>query len=296
MTAPAYPGFSSFPSMGQANSRALFEGGPKNQPGTFDCDADRIIPAGGALASHLLHPDVKPFSRVRRILSSSGLYMATKKRPYQAVVFAYTVPHETTLALCGATTRPYTFDPLAAGDAIPLENRRLSLSLGYDLTFSTAGRLGNVQAGVIPIEADIQANVAYPNIPTQSVGFAPLPSQSNNGEASVFLQTVNTAYGVSLFEQQQTDGTPGNATPENPRQFVLTAGGSGVQPQDQDHKQGPEDMPFTYLVKEGESVTMSVVAFAPVRIPLAFIEAVLVGYLLPKTSLEALLQRMRPCG
>lgn len=296
MTMPARPGFAPFPSMGAALSRAVFPGGPKNQPNTFDCAADRVIPAGGALASHLLSPEVVPFSRIRRLLSSPGMYTARKGRPYQAVVFAYTVPQQTTLALCGATTRLYTFDPLAAGDAVPLENRRLALSIGYDLTFATAHRPGNIEAGLIPIEPDIRKNVAYPNLPAQSVGFPPLPSRSTNGDASVFLQNIDTAYGQAQFVQQQIDPTPGNATPANPNQFVLTAGGGGVQPQTQESKQGPEDMPFTYLVNEGESVTLSVVAFGPVRIPIAFVEAELVGYLMPKTTLDALLQRMRPCG
>jgi hypothetical protein len=289
MVAPAFRGFEPFPSMGAADPRAQY-GGPPNQPNTFDCDADRVILTGGALATHLVHPDVTPFSRIKRQGASQGLYSGTRNRPWLSVIIAFTVPARLTLALCGATIRPYTFDPVAPGDAIPLEDRRLALSLGYDLTFATAGRLGNIQAGLIPTSGDITENPAYPTLPAANVGFPPLPSVPNNGESTVIV----TAYGATTIPQLGASPNQGAIT--NPNQFVLGASGGGaVQPQSQDPKQGPDDMPFTYLVNEGENVTMSVVAFGPIRIPLAFVEAVLVGYLMPKTTLDAFLQRMRPC-
>jgi len=289
---PYPPGFRALPPMG--SSAALFRGGPQNQPGTFECEADRIVPAGGALASHLLHPDVVPFQRVYRKLPSPGLYVATRNKPYQAIMGAFTVPPELTLALQGAVIRPYRFDSLAPGDAVPLERRRLSLSLAYDLNFSNMARKGNISAELIPAPDDQANNVAFPNLPSQGTGFAPLPTVSPNGGSSV--PALTTAYTVAAG-QGTPNGAPAQATPVSPGQYVITASAGGaLLPQTQDPKQGPVDMPFTYLVEEGTSVTLWLAAFAPVRIPLAFVEAELTGYLIAKQSLTALLQRMRPCA
>ncbi len=170
-------------------------------------------------------------------------------------------------------------------------SRRLALSIGYDLTFSTAGRLGNISTEMIPGDPDIALNPSYPSSPTNNmIAFPALPTRSGNGEPSV----VMTPYG-----QFTLGNSPGTVmgTGVQPSQFIQTVGAGGaLMAQTQDSKQGPSDMPFTFILEQNEGIALSVVAFAPVRIPLAFIEGTLSGYLLPRTSLTALIQRMRPCG
>lgn len=289
-------GFQPFPSADSARGRGFgpLPGGPPNLPAQAACHADRVVQAGGALASHLLPTNATPFSRLSRAVPGGGMFIASRRQPSTQVITSFIVPQGMSLALCGATIRPYVFDPLAPGDARPLEERRLSSSLGYDLTFSVGGRLGNLQAGLIPNPAAIGAQPAFPVQPASSVGFPALPRVPTNGQSSVELQT---AYGPLVLPPQQLPGIPEQGQNINPNQFVTAAGAGGaLQPQTQDPKQGPEDMPFTYFVHESESVTLSAVAYAPIRIPLAYLEGVLVGYLMPKSNLEALMAQMRPCG
>jgi hypothetical protein len=269
-----------------------FPGGPDNQPQTFKCDADRVIPAGGALASHLLSDDFKPFSRLYRQAASRGLYSANRSRPFSMVLGAITVPRGQILMLAGAIVRPYGFDPIAAGDAIPLEPRRLALSLGYDLTVAVTGRPGNITAELIPKNPDPTETLAYPVTPSSSVGFPPLPSGPPDG---IVATGASGATGALVSAQQAVSPLTAQASPVDPRQYILSASGA-PQPITPSTKQGPIDLPFTYMVVEGESVTLSAVAFGPIRIALSMIEGELTGYLLPKDQTLALMQRMRPCG
>lgn len=281
----------------RASAPVTFPGGPKNQPTQFNCDADRVIPAGGALASHLLSPDFRPYSRIYRKAVARGLYSASRSRPFSMVLGAEQVPQGQILALCGIIVRPYRFDSLAAGDAYPLEPHRLSLSLGYDLTVGVTGRLGNITAELIPGNPDATATPAYPVRIASTLGFPDLPSRALNGAG---LEVPGSGgptgpTGQQVAFQQTISPLTAQPTPVNPKQFVLSAAGA-PQPLSPSTKQGPVDLPFTYLIPEGESVTISAVAFGPIRIPLSMIEGELTGYLLPKNSTQALLDRMRPCG
>lgn len=263
-----------------------------NLPEQFTCRADRVVQAGGALATRIVHPDAKPFEYVFRKSPTMGLYTATKQRPYQFVLGAYTVPVGMVLAVVNIVFQPYRFDGLIAGEAVPLENRRLSLSIGYDVTFATVSRQGVVQVEMLPAEPDINGNPPFPNQLSGSgaIAFPALPTVSPNGESTVHFRT---AYGnvTPPFAQGAAE------TGVKPTQFILTAAAGGaLLPQTQAPKQGAQDMPFTYYANEKEAIALSVVAFAQVRIPIAFFEGTISGYLMPKTELNAMLDRMRPCG
>ena len=273
--------------------QALFSGGPANLPTSFGCNAERVVQAGGALSTKLLHPDIRPFSRTFRRAPSSGLYMATKNRPYQLTLGAFIVPPQTVLALQGAKFQPYRFDALAPGDGVPLEDRRLALSLGYDITLSTAERQGNIETQIIPGSPNILATPTYPNSTPSTVTFPAFPTVATRGDSPVG-PLIPTAYGVV---DPGFDATLIGQQSSAPGQFVLTVGAGGaLMAQTEKSKQGPDDMPFTYFVNENQNVTLTAVAFAPVRIPISFLEGIITGYLLPKTTADALLQKMRPCG
>jgi hypothetical protein len=266
-----------------------FPGGPRNMPSQFNCDAERMVLAGGALASHLLAPEIVPLERVFRKAPETGIYTASRQKPCSMVLGAFSVPKEYVLALCQTVLQPYRFDGVATGDAVPVENRRLALSLAYDLTVGTTGRPGNLQAELIPGAPGILKTLPFPSM-NAGFGFPSMPSRSPNGEGTF----VSSPYGTTLAPGFTNNLGP---TGPDPSQFVMAAAGAGaLMPQTQDDKQGPSDMPFTYYINENDSVSLSVVAFGPVKIPLAFIEATLTGYLVPKTSLTAMLEKMRPCS
>ncbi len=270
----------------------LFSGGPQNVPQQFSCDADRVVQAGGALASRLVHPDVRPFSYTFRKAPDMGLYTATKRAPYQFVLGAYTVPPGQALAVAGVVYQPYRFDGVIAGEAVPLEDRRLPLSIGYDLTFASTSRQGVLQNETIPAAVSLNKAPSFPNFLSGAgaIAFPELPTRSTLGESTVQFRT---AYGAAAAPIAQSAAQTG----VQPQQFITAAtAGNALLPQTQEPKQGTQDMPFTYYANEGEGVALWVVAFAPVRIPIAFFEGPLTGYLMPRTTLNALLDRMRPCG
>lgn len=255
------------------------------------CDADRMVPAGGALADRLLHPSITPFERVFRVLPSEGIHRATRNKPYSFVLGAFTLGLNQGLALCEYRFRPYRFDGVIAGEAVPLEDRRLATSVGYDLTVGVTGRQGNFVAAIIPGAADPLVNVAYPPVNTGGSIFPSLlPTVSP-------LVAVQSLYGNALIASNVGSNPSIKPPPVNGKQYVTAlSAGSSLMPQNQHGVQGSERMPFTYYVNNGDPVTLTVGIFAPVRIPIAFFEGVLSGYILPVNTLKNMLEAVRPCS
>lgn len=268
----------------------LIPGGPPNQKSQFACNADRMIPAGGAMASRLVSPEFQPWQMVFRKAPPAGFYRGTHQNPFQFVLGSYLVPQNMMLAVCETRFQPYRADGLVAGEAVPLEDRRLPLALGYDVVIGSQGRVGQISAELIPGDTSVRSNPLTPSQQTSPVVFPAMPSVSSRGDSPV---QFNTAYGPvnvdGFMATVQTQGV-------NPSQYVQrSAAGGALQPQTQNGKQGPSDMPFTFYVNMGDAVAMTVTSFAPVRIPIPFVEGVIAGYLVPRTKLEAMLQSMRPC-
>ncbi len=258
----------------------------------FDCDAERILPAGGALISRLLPPSATPFERRFAIRPPVGIYTATREKPVQFTLGTFVVPKNQALALCEFRFLPYRFDGVIAGQTIPLEDRRLSLSIGYDLRVGPLGRSGNIVNQAIPGSPLAALNPAYPALQTGGTVMQGLPAApSGLGGA-----TVETIYGI-LALSGENPIAPGLApAPSQPSQFVTTLFGASMLPQSQDGHQGPTGMPFTYYANENDNVLLTVGAFAPVQIPLAYFEGWLMGYLLPINALKKMLEKVRLCA
>lgn len=263
--------------------------GPEALPSP-SCDADRVLQAGGALTDLLMPRGVTPFQWTFRKYPSAGFYTATREKPFQFVLGTFVVPPEMTLALAEYRVRPYRFSGIIAGEPVPLEERRLSLSMGYDLTTATVGRPGNLNSQILPGSPSITENPAYPQMPTGGTIFPSLPVAQN----PLGTISIDTIYGVQQINNQAN--APGlQPPPQQPDQYITTLFGSGMLPQNQDGQQGPSKFPFTYYINEKDNVTLSVGVFSSAQIPLALIEGVFSGYLMSKTTLEVMLNMVRPC-
>jgi len=265
--------------------------GPQSK---FECAAERIVPAGGALAGLLLHDSVVPFEWTFRQLPPAGLFTATRQNPCQVTLGAATVPQQMGLALAEYRFRLYRFDGLVPGEAVPLEDRRQSLTLGNYLAISQFTQRGNTSNQIIPALGRFQENPIFQGMPTGgTVGDGTRPS---GGPPTTFPGLIPDPYAIGgTSTVTSTLGGPLNLPFVNTQQFVTAAQGAALMPQSQDPAQGPSRLPFTYYVAENTPVSLQVTAFAPVRVPLAFLEGVLSGYLMSWNALKALMDEVKPC-
>jgi hypothetical protein len=258
----------------------------------WDCEATRIVPAGGALAGLLLHDSVTPFQSIFRILPPGGVFVARRDRPVVMTIGAFTVPKQMGLALAEYRFRPYRFDGVVPGDAVPLEDRRLSLEIGNTIPLAAALQKGNIQAQIIP----------GPLPPPQQTTFAGTANPGTPGDASQLQGALATLPGQIPSPYSTASGISAGGPPpalyfpvNNPNQFVLSAQGAALIPQSDAPTQGSERLPFTYYVPENTPVSLQVTVFAPIRIPIAFFEGVLSGLLMNINAMQALLEEVRPC-
>ena len=258
----------------------------------FQCDATRTIPAGGALAGLLLHDSVIPLQFLFRVLPDPGIFTATKSQPCIMTLGAFTVPKEQMLFLAEYRFRLYRFDGLIPGDAVPLEDRRLSLEIGNTVPINAMVQRSNLRAQIIP----------GPLPPSTQTMFQPVPNPGTPGDSSVpfgqvtaFPGTLPNPYGPVSPITSGLAAPPATFPIVNPNQFVNSSAGASLIPNSNDPTQGAERMPYTMYVPETATVSLQTVAFAPVRVPLAFMEGVLAGFLVSARTGQALLEKVRPC-
>lgn len=260
-------------------------------PGTTGaCEADRVLPAGGALAELLLHDTFTPFQRIYRVIPDDGIYEATRSRPVQFVLGSFTVPQQMALAVAEYRFRPYRFDGVIAGDAVPLEDFRGSLEIGNFISSSIVTQSTNLDAQQIP--GAPQPGTPYQGIVSGGTVFGGQPTQ---GQSTPVPTTLQTIYGPGAVLINNPNRPALTQPLNNPSQYVITAQGAGLMPQSPNPQQGPQKLPFTYYVNEAQPVTLFITVFAPVKIPIAFFEGVLAGFLMPKNALQLLLDGVKPC-
>lgn len=271
----------------------LVAGFERQNPGAnFDCNATRTIPAGGALAGLLLHPSVIPFQQIFRVNPPTGIFSASKSRPVIMTIGAFVVPAQMMLALAEYRFRPYRFDGLLPGDAVPLEDRRLSLEIGNTVPISASSQRGNISAQIIPGTLPRPQDTTFAGMNAgAAVGGQPL-----FGELATFEGEPPNIYTTGEATDARGVAPPvAYVQPVNPKQFVLSAQGDALIPSSNDPTQGSERLPFTYYVPERTPVSLQVTVFAPIRTPIAFFEGVLMGVLADTRALEAFLEQVRPC-
>lgn len=269
--------------------------------GTVCQNVQQVVQAGGALSDLLLHPDFKPFERVFRRLPTDSMYTATQSRPAQIEVGAFTVDKTQSLLLAEYGFTIYRYNGAVVNDVVPLEEGRLSLSLGFDLNNLSQLRKGNVAFEIVPTDAPVQDRQAFAGQTTGGTVFG--------GREASFQQqaagTLSTIYGAGSTPSQQAPSqqATGSALPraqqsafDRARTAVKTSNaGSALQPNRGQDSQGPGRFPFSFVIRETQSVQLRMTVFAPLSVPVAFFEGRLKGYLVPANALDALLEGVKPC-
>jgi hypothetical protein len=254
----------------------------------------RTVPAGGGFAKAVLHPSFVPFEHVFRKLPQDGVYEATRQNPFQFEMGAFTVPRGMNFVLAEYEFQIFRLNGAVAGDAVPLEDRRLPLQVGYDMSIDQFQK-GDIQIEILPIDPSVVDTQAAQGVVTPpSVDFQPpqvtFPQQVTPG--GTVLPNVYGAPGAP--GTTPTAASAGVAVQTAKSHIDAAAAGSALLPQEQ-KVQGPHTFPFTYILKANQAAQLKVVVFSPIRIPIAFFESRLLGYVVPKNAMEALLKGINPC-
>lgn len=241
---------------------------PSNNPferGTLTaCSSDRVVLAGGQLASYVTPSAIVPFEAVWRRLPEDGIFTASPSRPCQFEMGSFRVPQSMGLVLLDYRFDIYRPSGSAAGDYVPLEDNRLPTQVGWN----------------IKSNANVQGNVRYELNPQPPAASAP------------------------AYEPQPNPGLiPGGpAAPATDAQFdraryaqaQAAAGDLSLMPQ-RHHRSGLLHVPAPWTLHSNTSLTLSCSIFRAIPIPIAFFEAEVFGFLIPDNDLLALEKHLAPC-
>lgn len=255
------------PGMGEVPAPAPEEGAWTNTS-RDGCNADRVQLAGGMLNALMLHPSILPFEQLYRRLPDEGMFSPTvsPNRPFIGELGAFRVPDTFDLALFDLRPDIYRFSGLDPGDTVPVEARRFSSILGFDLTIDGRHQ-GNVKFELDPIafqtvsEAFQTAGIGGLASILAAEGITVDPSRFNITAATSFASAAGA--GTALL-------------PQRPRGY------------------GAPSIPFTLYVRAGQAIDIKLVVFRPVPSPIAFIEYDIAGILIPHTWLETMLACLKP--
>jgi len=243
----------------------------------WGCDATRVELGGGLLNSLLLHPAVIPWERLYRRLPEEAMFLPGVSPAAPAVIElgAFTVP--TTFSLLIFDFRPdiYVFSGIDPGDSVPIEPRRFSSIMGFDLTINQQ-HYSNIQFQIDPIAVQTAAFQAFSDKPQA-------PGTSVPGSAALLGPTAPVAPPpVSVFNIAAASS------------FANAAGaGLSMLPQ-RPTRYGALNAPFTLYVKPGQTVQSRCIVFRTLPSPIAFLEMDLMGFLVPDQWLQDMLRCVKP--
>lgn len=265
-------------------------GGMPTQGGesaTYSCEAGRIVQAGGMLAQLLAHPAFIPFEYLFRKLPREGIYQATPQKNFTFDLGRFRVPAQMAFALIDYRFDIYRFSGAAAFDYVPIESRRLSGQIGYDVTVADY-RKSNLRFELEP--GPITNGAGQTNQQPPSGGIIAAGAEFN--------QVFPPQIGNPFFPPS---APPFGATPA---EFMSAASASSASPggpglsllPQRTERQGALALPFTMIARENQELRFKSVVFRRVPIPVAFFECDVTGVLMPMNVLDQLLQTMAPCA
>lgn len=226
---------------------------------TSGCDPMRVAFAGGALNQLIQHPSVTPFEQLYRKLPEEGMFSSSvsPSRPFVFELGAFRVPDSMAIMLFDLRPDIYRFSGIDAGDFVPVEARRFSSILGFDVQVDQRPQ-ANIQFQLDPAPIDFQGQQAFAPAP----GISDLTTVLNIGASSSFSNVA---------------GTGNSLNPQRPTRY------------------GALSIPFTLFARSNQTVQIRCVIFRPVPSPIAFIEYDIAGILLPEKYMDQLLKQVRPC-
>jgi len=221
--------------------------------------AQDVHQPGGESLFALQAPQLQTVEELYRILPDDSWFQPTvgPGNPIQFELGAFTVPNSQHYWLFDYEFSVFRFSGVDAGDFLKAEAGRFSGVMGFDITIN-GNRPSHLLYQLDPQPAQIQKQTF--------TTFNPQGATNNN---SAFNRS--TAQSFAATASQGTSVLP-------VRRAV----------------QGAENVPFTFIAKEQDKVSLSVIIFKRVKSPIAAVEARHGGYLLQSSLSQTLQFRMRP--
>lgn len=228
------------------------------------CASDRVVLAGGQLASYVTPSAIIPFEAVWRKLPDDGIFTASPSQPFQFDLGSFRVPDSMGLVVLDYRFDIYRPSGSAAGDFVPLEDNRLPTQVGWNIRSN----------------ANIQGNVRYELNPSPPAGASPAyTAQPNPGLIPGGPGPVATDAQFDRARYAQAQAASGDLS---------------LMPQ-RHHREGLLRVPAPWTLHSGTSLTLSCHIFRAVQIPLGFFEGEVFGFLMPDNDLLALEKHIAPC-
>lgn len=233
---------------------------------SMGCDAQRVQIAGGALGTLLVHPMVESFEQLYRRLPEEGMFApdVSPERPFAFELGAFKPPAGFDLLLFDLRPDIYRFSGVDPGDTVPVESRRFSSILGFEITIDQK-HPGNVQFQLDPIPIQREQQAFTPQI---------VPGFSGGEAATSVPQSRFDIAASSSFSNAAGAGLA--LMPQRPTRY------------------GPLSIPFTLYVRQNQTVQVRCVVFRPIPSPIAFVEYDIAGLLLPELWVDSLKECTKP--
>lgn len=260
-----------------AASESLLPGEPGMQT-SMDCHYTRVGLAGGALQSLMVDKTIVPWEQLYRRLPEDSMFdpALSPDRPFSFEMGSFRVPDNETLILTDLRPDIYRFSGLDAGDYVPVEARRFSASLGFQIV------VDNVPQGQVQFELDPLAIAAtqsqFINVPAPGTPVAPSSFQ----EAVLRLNGAQAPPPRSVFNAAQSNSFAGAA-----------GSGQSLMPQ-RPQRYGALSLPFCLVATGGQSVLVRCVVFRPLGSPIAFIEYDVAGIKMPQPWYTEMMKCAKP--
>ncbi len=228
------------------------------------CSSDRVVLAGGQLASYVTPSAIVPFEMLWRRLPEDGIFTADPSNPCQFEMGSFQVPVSMGLVLLDYRFDIYRPSGSASGDFVPLEDNRLPTNVGWNIK-SNANIQGNVrfELNPQPPSSSMPAYQPQPN-PGLIPGGPGAPATDAQFDRARYAQAMAASGDLSLMPQRH-------------------------------HRQGLLRVPAPWTLHSNTSLTLSCHIFRAVPIPIAFFEAEVFGFLMPDNDIIALEQAIAPC-
>jgi hypothetical protein len=189
-------------------------------------------------------------------------------RPFQTQAGAYTVPNTTTLFVVGQQMRIFGQSGVIPGAATPFDDE-LSDVCGY----------------IMGVNGAVQESVMFQNAPVESAA-----------TRQAFESTVPVSFPQGESGRAAAGRTPPAAFNRAAvGAFASTAGqGTSLRPPLNDAIAQQGSGPWTVIAHENSRVSMDLVIYRRILLPVAFFQFQFWGYMVPKTLATYLLASSRP--
>lgn len=245
---------------------------------SLECHYTRVGLAGGFLQSLLVDKTIVPWEQLYRRLPEDSMFNAntSPSRPFSFEMGAFRVPDNETLILTNLRPDIYRFSGIDPGDYVPVEPRRFSASLGFQIV------VDNVAQGQVSFQLDPLAITAtqeqFVNVPAPGTPVAP----STFAEAAFNFNGTLAPPPPAVFNAAQSNS-------------FANAGGAGLSLMPQrPHRYGPLSLPFSLYATGGQTVQVRCVVFRPLTSPIAFIEYDVAGIKVPQPWFTEMMKCAKP--